>query len=273
MLVAEQFFAAGCELLVSVTSAGQITPRGAPSYFVLIDEALRDEGTSEHYLPPSLRVTLGPTLRNRIAGGFSDVPVPVHTGASWTTDAPYHETAMAIAAARKEGLLAVEIEAAALYAFAQARERPVVCFAHITNEMAVAEGDFEKGEANGTDHALALVAAAVNAAGAPHPEGSPERDAPASKPFTSREIHLWRSSMNVYTYSEARQRLSDVLEEAERTGEVRIKRRGGGEFALRPVRREASPFEAAGAAVQTREELTPQDLVDAVRVGRSGRSY
>ena len=79
--------------------------------------------------------------------------------------------------------------------------------------------------------------------------------------------------MNVYTYSEARQRLSDVLEEAERTGEVRIKRRAGGEFTLRPVQREASPFEAAGAAVQTREELTPQDLVDAVRVGRSGRSY
>lgn len=78
--------------------------------------------------------------------------------------------------------------------------------------------------------------------------------------------------MNVYTYSEARQRLSDVLEEAERTGEVRIKRRGGGEFALRPIQPEASPFEAAGPAVETRSALTPQDLVDAVRQGRT-RAY
>ena len=78
--------------------------------------------------------------------------------------------------------------------------------------------------------------------------------------------------MNVYTYSEARQRLSDVLNEAERTGEVRIKRRGGGEFTLRPVRREESPFEAAGPAVETERDLTTQDLVDAVRGGRE-RSY
>jgi prevent-host-death family protein len=78
--------------------------------------------------------------------------------------------------------------------------------------------------------------------------------------------------MNVYTYSEARQRLADVLSEAERTGEVRIKRRGGGEFALRPVQREESPFEAAGPAVETRKQLTPQDLVEAVRGGRK-RTY
>ena len=49
VLVAEQLAASGCELLVSVTSAGQIRPLGVPPYFVLIDRALRDEGTSSHY--------------------------------------------------------------------------------------------------------------------------------------------------------------------------------------------------------------------------------
>lgn len=78
--------------------------------------------------------------------------------------------------------------------------------------------------------------------------------------------------MNVYTYSEARRRLSDVLNEAERTGEVRIKRRDGGEFVLRPVQREGSPFEAAGPAVQTRKSLSKEDIVDAVRAGRE-RGY
>ena len=51
VLIAEELFASGCRLLVSVTSAGQIVPAGAPPYFVLIDRALRDEGTSYHYLP------------------------------------------------------------------------------------------------------------------------------------------------------------------------------------------------------------------------------
>src|SRR5215212_11306421 len=53
VLIAEELFASGCQLLVSVTSAGQITPAGEPPYFVIIDRALRDEGTSYHYAAPS----------------------------------------------------------------------------------------------------------------------------------------------------------------------------------------------------------------------------
>ncbi len=53
VLVAEQLFACGCRLLLSVTSAGQITAAGNPPYFVIIDRALRDEGTSYHYAAPS----------------------------------------------------------------------------------------------------------------------------------------------------------------------------------------------------------------------------
>src|SRR5689334_10572425 len=46
VLIAEQLFASGCRLLLSLTSAGQITPSGPTPYFVIIDRALRDEGTS-----------------------------------------------------------------------------------------------------------------------------------------------------------------------------------------------------------------------------------
>ena len=49
------------------------------------------------------------------------------------------------------------MEAAALYAFAEARGKPVLCFAHVTNQMGQIEGDFEKGEANGTVDALAVI--------------------------------------------------------------------------------------------------------------------
>ena len=53
------------------------------------------------------------------------------------------------------------MEAAGLYAFAQAREAAVLCFAHVTNRMAQVEGDFEKGEADGAADALRLLATVV----------------------------------------------------------------------------------------------------------------
>ena len=64
---------------------------------------------------------------------------------------------------KAKGLLAVEMEAAALYAFAEARRKPVLCFAHVTNQMATVTGDFEKGEADGTVDALSVIAAAARA--------------------------------------------------------------------------------------------------------------
>ena len=159
VLVAEQLFASGCGLLVSVTSAGQIASSGPPPYFILIDRALRDEGTSLHYLPPSDFAVADPALVSRIESGLAERDPPVRRGATWTTDAPFRETEAAIEAARAHGVLAVEMEAAALHAFAAAKRRPVICFAHVTNQMARANGDFEKGEANGAYDALDLIAA------------------------------------------------------------------------------------------------------------------
>ena len=163
VLIAEEMFAAGCELLISVTSSGQIVPQGVPPYFVLIDRALRDEGTSYHYLPPADYAGLAADLLALLSGSFAHLPVPVYQGASWTTDAPFRETAAAIAYAEQIGILAVEMEAAALYAFAQACHQPVVCFAHVTNQMAKVEGDFEKGEDMGSHEALAVVVATARA--------------------------------------------------------------------------------------------------------------
>jgi len=163
VLVAEQLFVSGCRLLISVTSAVQIVPLGPPPYFVLIDRALRDEGTSQHYLPPSVFAEADPALADRAYAALASGPVAVHRGVAWTTDAPYRETEDAIAAARAHGALAVEMEAAALYAFARARGRPVLCFAHVTNQMARIEGDFEKGAGDGTRDSLAVIAATARA--------------------------------------------------------------------------------------------------------------
>lgn len=163
VLVAEQMFASGCELLVSITSSGQITPLGAPPYFILIERALRDEGTSYHYQPPSEFSEADGELVRAMAPFLAEAGEPVEVGATWTTDAPFRETAHAIAVAKEKDILAVEMEAAALYAFARARERPVLCFAHVTNQMGMVDGDFEKGEANGAIAALELIDLVANA--------------------------------------------------------------------------------------------------------------
>ena len=157
VLLAEQLFACGCRLLVSVTSAGLITRMQEPPFFVLIEKALRDEGTSYHYLPPSEFAMLDAQISERLEGGFDGLAEPVLRGAAWTTDAPYRETPTAMDAARAKGIIAVEMESAALYAFAAAKKRPVVCFAHVTNQMAQQEGDFEKGDDHGSGHILDLV--------------------------------------------------------------------------------------------------------------------
>ena len=161
VLIAEELFVSGCRFLISVTSAGQLAQLRPPPYFILIDRALRDEGTSYHYLPPSAFSAIDDGLLAIMQGAFRDLPAPVLQGATWTTDAPFRETTEAIAAMQAKGLLAVEMEAAALYAFAKVRRRPVLCFAHVTNQMGRIEGDFEKGEGDGTVDALAVILAAA----------------------------------------------------------------------------------------------------------------
>jgi uridine phosphorylase len=158
VLIAEELFASGCNVLVSLTSAGQIIPAGPPPYFVIIDRAVRDEGTSYHYAPPAEFAAADPRLVTVAADAVKELGLRVVVGATWTTDAPFRETAEAIEAARARGVLAVEMEAAALYTFAKAKSVRVLCIAHVTNTMGLAEQDFEKGEADGTADALKMLA-------------------------------------------------------------------------------------------------------------------
>jgi uridine phosphorylase len=163
VLLAEQLFVSGCRFLISITSAGLIVAQGPTPYFVLIERALRDEGTSYHYLPPSEFSEADSALVGAAMVALHDQGLPVYRGTAWTTDAPFRETAGAIERCRERGILAVEMEAAALYAFACARQHPVLCLAHVTNQMAVDTGDFEKGEANGAYASLEVIGAAARA--------------------------------------------------------------------------------------------------------------
>ena len=124
VLIAEELFASGCRLLISVTSAGQILPVQTPPYFIVIDRALRDEGTSYHYLPPSDYSEADPALARVALGALIAGGVSAQTGATWTTDAPFRETQEAIESAAEAGILADEGSPYVLPAAASASPRP-----------------------------------------------------------------------------------------------------------------------------------------------------
>jgi len=159
VLLAEQLFASGCRFLISLSSAGQIADLGPPPYFVVIDRALRDEGTSYHYLPPSRFAEADQRLLKRVLPSLLETGLQLHVGPSWTTDAPFRETEAKVAKRRAEGLLTVEMESAGLYAFAAATGNSVLCLAQVTNRLNCTSGDFGKGVAEGAEAALQLIAA------------------------------------------------------------------------------------------------------------------
>lgn len=164
VLVAEELFASGCEAIVTISSAGLVASDARPPFFVLVERALRDEGTSYHYLPPARFAEADPALTDAVARALAGTPTPLLRGASWTTDAPFRESASLIEGRRAEGILSVEMEAAALLAMARALRRPVTCLAHVTNAMATRPDDFEKGGHDGQEEALDVCARALVAA-------------------------------------------------------------------------------------------------------------
>ena len=70
--------------------------------------------------------------------------------------------------------------------------------------------------------------------------------------------------MQVYTYSEARQKLAEVLKQAESTGKVIIRRKDGRTFALTPEKVPSSPLDVPSI----KAKVTTQEIVDIIREGR-----
>lgn len=163
VLVAEQFRAAGAKLIVGITSAGRVSPALPLPSVVVVDEAVRDEGTSLHYLPPS-RTVLTPTagLAGLLMQELSRLSSRVCRGAVWTTDAPYRETPEQLGFWAEGGVLAVEMQAASLFAFAEARGAQVAVVALVSNSVDQVTGHFDTGGHPFKVDVLAAVARAAH---------------------------------------------------------------------------------------------------------------
>jgi uridine phosphorylase len=119
---AEELIAMGATRLVSIALAGGLAPDLAPGTLVVATGAIRDEGTSHHYLPPGRTIDADPALAAALTEAMKGRGATVLSGRTWSTDAPYRETREEVLAYRDEGAIVVDMELAALLAVASVRK-------------------------------------------------------------------------------------------------------------------------------------------------------
>jgi uridine phosphorylase len=117
----EEAIAKGCRSFVACGGAGALVPELTLGHVVVPTSAIRDEGTSYHYLPPGRSVAASPAAVEAIRVTLEAHEVPYVTGPTWTTDAPYRETRERMRRRAEEGCLTVEMEAAGFFAVAAFR--------------------------------------------------------------------------------------------------------------------------------------------------------
>jgi len=118
----EEVIAFGCRKFMACGGCGVLEKDIEVGNLVVVSGAIRDEGLSYHYLPPGREVIANEAAIDALAKTLQKRGVLYRVGKTWTTDAPYRETANKIAKRKEEGCLTVEMESAGLMAVAQFRE-------------------------------------------------------------------------------------------------------------------------------------------------------
>ena len=116
-LLEELIFLGGKEFL-NIGIAGGLFKEG----IFLCNKAIRDEGTSYHYLPHGQFVLPNKQLTKRFGNSIKKLNLEYEEGITWTIDAPYRETKAEIKHFKKMGVKTVEMEASALFAVAKFRK-------------------------------------------------------------------------------------------------------------------------------------------------------
>jgi uridine phosphorylase len=145
VLVAEQLAAAGAQVILGLTSAGRVLGNLPIPSLVIATSAVRDEGTSFHYLPPGERIDAPAGVPDWLESELTRLGAPVMRGRVWTTDAPYRETQRQLETHAAAGVLAVEMQAASLFSFAARRKFPLAVVAQVSNAVDHSGDPFDKG--------------------------------------------------------------------------------------------------------------------------------
>ena len=135
----EELIALGVKRFLSIGEAGSLQPNLKVGSIVLCDRAIRDEGVSHHYLKHSKYVDSPQNILKEVEAVIQSKGIAYTKGTTWTIDAPYRETGAEVEQYQKEGVLTVEMEAAALFAVAQYRSVDAAALFTVSDHL----GEFE----------------------------------------------------------------------------------------------------------------------------------
>jgi uridine phosphorylase len=130
----EELIACGVRTLVLVGAAGSLQPSVPIASVVVPANAIREEGTSHHYLPPEVPAVADAAVVEALRAAWKGAG-SLHAGLHWTTDAPYREHKERIEAYRQAGVLSVDMEVSALYCLAQHRGLRCAAILAISDEL------------------------------------------------------------------------------------------------------------------------------------------
>jgi uridine phosphorylase len=116
VMTLEELAAYGITKFINVGTAGGLQKDMNVGDIVVCESAIRDEGTSHHYLRSEKYAHAGKELTTDLCNALEKRGICFRKGISWTTDAPYRETIEELQKFRSEGVLTVEMEASALFA-------------------------------------------------------------------------------------------------------------------------------------------------------------
>lgn len=118
----EEIIALGCKKFIACGGAGVLDKNIALGHVIIPSAAVRDEGTSYHYLPPAREIEAPSKGVSAVKKILKKYGFPYVAGKVWTTDAFYRETPQKVILRKKEGCIAVEMESAAFFAVTKFRK-------------------------------------------------------------------------------------------------------------------------------------------------------
>jgi uridine phosphorylase len=159
----EESIAHGCRRFIAVGTAGGLVPELTIGHVIVPSFAVRDEGTSYHYLPPGRSVEPTPAAVDALTATLERHDVPYVRGGTWSTDGFYRETRSKVERRVAEGCLTVEMEASALFAIARFREVPIAQLLTTSDDLSGEWSGFGRADHDARWSLFLLAAEAVRA--------------------------------------------------------------------------------------------------------------
>lgn len=131
----EEVMAMGLEKLIMFGTCGVLDKKIDDLAIIIPNAAIRDEGTSYHYLPISDEIEINEKYKNDFINILNKNNISYYEGKVWTTDAPYRETKDKVLKRKKQGCICVDMEAASMHAVAKYRNKDLFQFFYAADNL------------------------------------------------------------------------------------------------------------------------------------------